>query len=183
VGLAGAALPALAQPVDETTTVEGLTITGHYRVDDNVRSLSAAVPYDDLDLTTAAGRDVLKQRIRATAHDLCDRLGETNTANAIAPSCEQDAWDNARSQIHAAVASARMPDYAYIGPYETYMATAPSAPAYSQDVAATEPTAPAAPTYTTQTVTNGPVPDTAENRARYGGPVSRGGQATRPDGN
>ncbi|CAN1511042.1 hypothetical protein MCEMIH16_00797 [Caulobacteraceae bacterium] len=32
-------------------------------------------------------------------------------------------------------------------------------------------------------VTNGPVPDTAENRARYGAPISNGGRRTRPVGN
>jgi hypothetical protein len=32
-------------------------------------------------------------------------------------------------------------------------------------------------------VTNGPVPDTAENRARYGAPVSDGGKRTTPAGN
>lgn len=32
-------------------------------------------------------------------------------------------------------------------------------------------------------VTNGPVPDTAENRARYGAPLSNGGRRTRPIGN
>ncbi|MDP1735801.1 MAG: hypothetical protein Q8L23_00015 [Caulobacter sp.] len=31
--------------------------------------------------------------------------------------------------------------------------------------------------------TNGPVPDTAENRALYGGPMSNGGRRTRPVGN
>jgi hypothetical protein len=36
---------------------------------------------------------------------------------------------------------------------------------------------------TTSTVTNGPVPDTPENRARFGGPMSRGGQRTAPVGN
>jgi hypothetical protein len=30
---------------------------------------------------------------------------------------------------------------------------------------------------------NGPVPDTAENRAAYGGPDSRGGKQTKPAGN
>jgi hypothetical protein len=34
-----------------------------------------------------------------------------------------------------------------------------------------------------QTVTNGPVPDTVENRARYGQPMSRAGKMTRPAGN
>lgn len=32
-------------------------------------------------------------------------------------------------------------------------------------------------------VTNGPIPDTAENRARYGAPISNGGKRTRPAGN
>lgn len=32
-------------------------------------------------------------------------------------------------------------------------------------------------------VTNGPVPDTVENRARYGGPISMGGRRTKPAGN
>lgn len=32
-------------------------------------------------------------------------------------------------------------------------------------------------------VTNGPVPDTRENRARYGGPISNGGRRTTPAGN
>jgi len=32
-------------------------------------------------------------------------------------------------------------------------------------------------------VTNGPVPDTPANRAKYGGPKSHGGRATPPAGN
>lgn len=32
-------------------------------------------------------------------------------------------------------------------------------------------------------VTNGPVPDTRENRAKYGQPMSNGGRRTRPAGN
>ena len=32
-------------------------------------------------------------------------------------------------------------------------------------------------------VTNGPIPDTAENRARYGSPISNGGKRTAPAGN
>lgn len=35
----------------------------------------------------------------------------------------------------------------------------------------------------TTLVTNGPVPDTPENRARFGGPDSQGGRATAPVGN
>ena len=38
-------------------------------------------------------------------------------------------------------------------------------------------------TVTTRTVTNGPVPDTAENRAKYGQPLSHAGKRTTPAGN
>jgi len=39
------------------------------------------------------------------------------------------------------------------------------------------------PVMTTRVVTNGPVPDTAENRSRYGAPMSRAGKRTAPAGN
>jgi hypothetical protein len=38
-------------------------------------------------------------------------------------------------------------------------------------------------TVTTQLITNGPVPDTPQNRARYGQPLSHAGKATAPKGN
>lgn len=38
-------------------------------------------------------------------------------------------------------------------------------------------------TVTMRTVTNGPVPDTAENRAKYGQPLSRAGKRTAASGN
>ncbi|MFZ5670108.1 MAG: fasciclin domain-containing protein [Pseudomonadota bacterium] len=57
-------------------------------------------------------------------------------------------------------------------------AAAMAAETYAAPVAAT------APAYTgPRVVTNGPVPDTPENRARYGGPMSRAGQRTTPSGN
>lgn len=43
-------------------------------------------------------------------------------------------------------------------------------------------TAPAA-SFTSMTVTNGPVPDTAENRGKYGDPMSRAGKRTAARGN
>jgi hypothetical protein len=36
---------------------------------------------------------------------------------------------------------------------------------------------------TTTTTTNGPVPDTAENRAKYGGPMSHAGRRSAAKGN
>jgi hypothetical protein len=38
-------------------------------------------------------------------------------------------------------------------------------------------------TVTTELITNGPVPDTPANRARYGQPMSHAGKATAPKGN
>jgi len=180
LGAACAALMAGAAPALAQTTTGELTVTGHWRVGEDVRSLSAAVPYNDLDLNTAAGRDMLKQRVNSTAHDLCDRLGESNTSSSIAPSCEQDAMMSAREAIKVAIANSYMPNYAYLPADEPYVAPAGStASAYGTEASTTAP----APTYTTQTVTNGGVPDTAENRAKYGGPMSHGGRMTKPAGN
>lgn len=38
-------------------------------------------------------------------------------------------------------------------------------------------------TVTTQVVTNGPIPDTRENRAKYGQPISHAGKRSAPAGN
>ncbi|MBU1378701.1 MAG: hypothetical protein KKE02_05530 [Alphaproteobacteria bacterium] len=68
---------------------------------------------------------------------------------------------------------------------------APPIDSVSTSVDTTAPTdaAPAATSYaqaasvTTTTVTNGPVADTPENRAKYGSPMSRAGKRTTPKGN
>ena len=52
------------------------------------------------------------------------------------------------------------------------VAAAPSVESYGQPASAT-----------VETVTNGPVPDTAANRERYGEPMSNGGRRTSPAGN
>ena len=166
----------------QTTTLDELTITGHWRVGEDVRSLSAAVPYADLDLNSAGGRDILKQRIHDTARNLCDRLGETPGSTSAVPSCEQDAMTSARAQVKEAIAASRIPNYVYLPADEPYVAaagpTAETATAYSAPASTVAPA-----TVTTQTVTNGAVPDTPENRARFGGPMSRTGRGTAPAGN
>lgn len=53
----------------------------------------------------------------------------------------------------------------------------------SETTAATDVAAPASATVTTTTVTNGPVADTPENRAKYGAPMSRAGKRTAAKGN
>lgn len=65
-----------------------------------------------------------------------------------------------------------------------------SATVSTTTTASTDVTTPAADTgaaanasFTTMTVTNGPVPDTRENRAKYGQPLSRAGKMTAARGN
>jgi hypothetical protein len=58
---------------------------------------------------------------------------------------------------------------------------APAAPAPAATTTATDASTGA--TLTNMTVTNGPVPDTAENRAKYGQPMSRAGKRTAARGN
>lgn len=176
---AGVAL--LAGP-SNAQTVEELTITGHLG---DVAQLSQAVNYADLDLTTKAGEDMLKTRIKDTAKDLCRRLGEANQSSTpLVPSCEDGAYRDAMPQIRQAVAMATPG----MGAPAMSMTPAPAAyappsaseaaPPPAVDVAATVP----APTYTVKTLTNGPVPDTAETRRMYGGPMSNAGRRTAPSG-
>jgi hypothetical protein len=67
----------------------------------------------------------------------------------------------------------------------TAMPMAEPAPAYTGSASAASSTSMGTPsvTMTTSTVTNGPVPDTAENRAKYGSPMSNAGKRTAPAGN
>jgi UrcA family protein len=178
LAVAGAAVPALAQ----VNTAGEITVYGSYGVGPEVRRLSAAVPYGDLDLTTVAGREILKQRVHDTARDLCARLGENGMNDGLVPSCEQDAINSAQEGERFAIATAQPPVYAVAQPYDqpyvapagpTARQTAPAATSYGRQAA----------TITTETVTNGPVPDTVANRSRYGGPMSNGGRATAPAGN
>ncbi|HJQ16710.1 MAG TPA: UrcA family protein [Allosphingosinicella sp.] len=90
-----AAVPGLAQPTDEE-----IIVTGRYgRVPDSVQSLSQTVGYGDLDLSTKIGRDILKQRVRLTARFLCDKLGESDTSDGVAPSCRDAAVKDALDRV------------------------------------------------------------------------------------
>jgi len=169
------AAPAAAQPRDQPpVVVDELTVTGRYGVGAEVRALSAAVSYRDLDLTTEEGRDALRQRVRAAAYDLCRRLGEAGAGDTpLAPSCERGAIDSAREQERLAVANAVPRAYAVVPPPAPQPeAVAPAAETYGRTASVT-----------TETVTNPPVQDTPANRAAYGGPNSTGGRRTTPAGN
>lgn len=172
LAMGGLAAPAVAQVV-----VQELTVMGRVGVDGELKELSRVVSYADLDLRTEAGQDALRSRIRATAEELCQALDEPQyQTGSVVPSCENDAVQNAMGQFETAVAQARSgPAYA----------AAPPPP----EAAPVPPPAPAAPSYatsasvTTSTVTNGPVPDTPENRRRFGQPLSNAGKRTAPVGN
>ena len=176
--LTAAGVALLSNPAD-AQTVEELTVTG--RLGD-AAVLSQTVSYGDLDLTNPAGEDVFKTRIKDTAKDLCRRLGEANPASTpLVPSCEEGAYRDALPQVRLAVASAtprtEMAPTLAVNPPMGSDAEVTSTPA--SDAAATVP----APTYTVQTLSNGPVPDTAENRRLYGGPMSNAGRRSAPTGN
>lgn len=89
------ATPGLAQPASEEIVVMGRYGT----VPDSVRSLSQAVSYADLDLSTKLGRDILRQRLKLTARYLCERLGETDTSSTVVPSCRDAAVRDAEQRI------------------------------------------------------------------------------------
>ena len=177
------AAPALAQSVEE------LTVTGQWngRGEPPAR-LSRAVGYDDLDLRSGADQAILRNRVTRVAADICDELGQDrpNRAN-LGRSCQEMAVENAMQQVRFAVAQAydRPPVYAatgeradtaYVAPVNPTPDNVSDGPSYSPDGVA------AAAIYTTSTVTNGPVADTAANRARYGGPMSHAGKHTAPAG-
>jgi UrcA family protein len=105
--LAGAALFAVAAPAQAQSTVEELTVTGHYGgpLPDNVRSISQTVSFADLDLSTGDGRHELKHRISLTARYLCDKLGESDTSDGVAPSCRDAATKDADAQADTVIAS------------------------------------------------------------------------------
>jgi UrcA family protein len=158
-----AAVPAFAQPLDE------VTVTSH---GPRAMSLSDTVSYADLDLTLRADRDRLLTRVSNTAGRLCDQLDQDPASNHnIGKSCKDVAIRGAMGQVRQAFADAGS-NPAYVNTYGTpTSAIVPDDPNYNQA------------SYAVTTVDNGPIPDTPENRARYGGPVSRAGQRTGARGN
>ena len=149
-----AAAPSLAQ------TVEELTVTGH-SARARPQAISEVVSYADLDLNYGRDRDVLRMRVNSTAGRICDRLNEPRpSAGNLGHSCQEVAVREAMDQVRLAFADARVgTNYA---------------DAYAAPVSAVVPDT---------AYGYGPVPDTPENRARFGGPMSRSGRATNPRGN
>lgn len=126
-GAAFASFPASAQP----TTVDELTIVGRVGPDGRPNTLSRPVDISDLDLRYDADVREMQYRVRHTARELCDELGETG-GPGLTPSCEDAAVRGAQRQARFAIAQARSPDdYAYNTP--------PYAGAYAPPASATVP--------------------------------------------
>ena len=66
---------------------------------DNVQSLSQAVSYADLDLSTTSGKAELRHRVALTARYLCDKLGESASSTGPVPSCRDAAQQDAMKRV------------------------------------------------------------------------------------
>ena len=108
-GAAALAVPAAAQTYYYEPTVGEVVVTplGPMYDRDGRVSLSRVVSYADLDLTTYGGQQILRQRIRATARDICRQLGDVpgGVTGSLLPrgDCVSDAVRNARGQMQFAV--------------------------------------------------------------------------------
>lgn len=154
VAAAGLTVPAFAQSTGPA--VNELTVTGRYvRPGEKPMSLSRVVSYADLDLSRAQDMALLKDRVSLTARRICTELGEAQpNQNNLGRACQDNAVRDAMSRFEVASVDA------YAAPASAVVADGPVA-----------------------VVTNGPVPDTRENRAAYGGPQSRAGRMTPAVGN
>ena len=108
--LASIAVPAVAQVYAPPPPPYGdpgpayrdddIVIYGQRRgVPDDADALSQRVSYADLDLYYPEDRRELRHRISLTARDLCDRLGESDGAGSIAPSCRDEAVRDALRRV------------------------------------------------------------------------------------
>jgi hypothetical protein len=82
----------------------GITVYGRPYLNEEHPMLSQSVSYADLDLSTAAGVEELRYRIRQTANDLCARLGEPPAIEqntTVLPSCRPRPATRLRSRSPA----------------------------------------------------------------------------------
>jgi len=104
-------------PVASAQSTEEIIVSGRYgSVPDSVKTLSQAVSYYDLDLSTKAGRDELRHRVNLTARYLCDKLGESSTGDSLAPSCRQSAANDALDRVGTLEQSAAPRGTAWVRP-------------------------------------------------------------------
>ena len=118
-------------------------------------------------------------------------FAQPSTTEAPQPGSRTGDWNGAHAPTDGSVASERVQPSTTTTTVTTESSATTSAPMPSSDTSVTSSTtaAPAAGNYatgasvTTTLVTNGPVPDTPENRAKYGQPLSRAGKMTAARGN
>ena len=161
--LAATSAPTFAQDVEE------LVVSGHSR-GERPAVASRTVSYADLNLTQAGDRRMLKHRIVAAAKDVCRQIGEDPPLRGnLGKSCQDNAMRDAMVAVRVAFADAET--------YRSFAAndrSAYDAGAMGADVSAT---------VADNMATNGPIPDTVANRARYGGPTSAAGRRSMAKGN
>jgi UrcA family protein len=121
--MAGMAFLSLPAPGFAQADDEDIVVTGRYGpVPDNVKSLSQAVGYADLNLASPEGRAILRHRLKLTARYLCDKLGEPAT-EAVGPSCRDAAVKDAMDRVgtieahYAPRGTAWVPGPAWAPPY------------------------------------------------------------------
>lgn len=106
-----AVMLAMAAPAFGQAAMGDFTVIGHGQ-GPHERSLSAAVVYADLDLTTTAGRAELRRRVRRTAAELCHQLGGgPGNATGLAFACEDEAVQSAAGFQRSAIARAAPETY------------------------------------------------------------------------
>jgi UrcA family protein len=114
---AATALPAAAQvyTYDDGTVVDEVIVSpiGPYR--NGPDRMSQRVSLSDLDLTTYAGRQVMRLRVRDAARNVCRALGEgPGNGGPLLRSCEDQAIRDTAPQMRVAVNEAiRSRAYAY----------------------------------------------------------------------
>ena len=109
---------AMAQGVGEITVTAPHAVrqsagssSGGGRLPVDIVSLSRHVSYADLDLSTAAGVQALKDRVAATAKEACAQLDQlyppvVNPALTTTTGCVQSTTDNAMAQVDLVMAAA-----------------------------------------------------------------------------
>jgi UrcA family protein len=143
VALAGVAAPALAQTY---YTVPEVVVTPDLRgPDGRLETLSRTVGISDLDLRYDRDVREMQRRVRTTARQICDELGESDVIPSVERNCVNDAVRRTDYQMRTAIAQARSSTYyAYAVPAPVYP-VAPYAGAYAPPAAAVVPVYPAEP--------------------------------------
>ena len=127
--LASVAVPALAQTY---YTVPEVVVTP--RIGPNgPTTLSRTVNISDLDLRYDRDVREMQRRVRTTARQVCDELGERDIIPSVERNCVNDAVRRTDYQMRVAIAQERSPNYyayaapAPVPPYAGYYAPPASA--------------------------------------------------------